>query len=98
MDDPDQYKCTYKHESTEGSVSLRSQAPNVPDNQIVPCVNRVENGTTLSTDYDITESLTHTTAYFVYILLLLKSTMYYVIVLFFMYRMKSSSKRHGKKP
>nr|XP_025040955.1 immunoglobulin lambda-1 light chain-like [Pelodiscus sinensis] len=99
MDDPDQmYNCTYKHESGKDSVPLQSQAPNAPDNQIVPCVNRVENGTTFSTDYDFTESLTHTTAYFVYILLLLKSTMYYVIVLFFMYRMKSSSKRHGKKP
>ncbi|XP_075775946.1 uncharacterized protein LOC102448091 [Pelodiscus sinensis] len=99
IDDPDQmYNCTYKHESGKDSVPLQSQAPNAPDNQIVPCVNRVENGTTLSTDYDFTESLTHTTAYFVYILLLLKSTMYYVIVLFFMYRMKSSSKRHGKKP
>uniref|UniRef100_K7GG29 Ig-like domain-containing protein n=1 Tax=Pelodiscus sinensis TaxID=13735 RepID=K7GG29_PELSI len=104
VDDPDQtYKCKYDHESRKGVVPLESQAPILPDNQIVPstttgCIHKTENVTTPSTDYDITESLTHTTAYFVYILLLLKSTMYYIIVLFFMYRMKSSSKRHGKKP
>ncbi|CAM5092260.1 unnamed protein product [Eretmochelys imbricata] len=90
------YRCKYQHESKEGSRPIESPDTPVVSQTTEGCINKPENGTTLSTD--ITDSFMHRTAYLIYIVLLLKSTMYYVIVLFFIYRMQSPIKHRGKKP
>ncbi|XP_043396505.1 immunoglobulin kappa light chain-like isoform X1 [Chelonia mydas] len=90
------YRCKYQHESKEGSRPIESPDTSVVSQTTESCINKPENGTTLSTD--ITDSFMHRTAYLIYIVLLLKSTTYYVIVLFFIYRMQSPIKHRGKKP
>nr|XP_042700704.1 uncharacterized protein LOC101942985 [Chrysemys picta bellii] len=90
------YRCHYQHESKEDFVPTASPDKHVVSQTIGSCINKPENGTTLSTD--ITEHFMHRTASLIYIVLLLKSSMYYVIVLFFIYRMQSPIKHRGKKP
>ncbi|XP_053873596.1 uncharacterized protein LOC128831306 [Malaclemys terrapin pileata] len=87
------YNCNYQHEFNANSISIKSPDKHVVSQTIGSCINKPENGTTLSTD--ITEHFMHRTAYLIYIVLLLKSTMYYVIVLFFIYRMQSPIKHRG---
>ncbi|XP_043396504.1 immunoglobulin kappa light chain-like [Chelonia mydas] len=90
------YRCKYQHERKDDFVPIKTPDTSVVSQTTESCINKPENGTTLSTD--ITDSFMHRTAYLIYIVLLLKSTMYYVIVLFFIYRMQSPIKHRGKKP